>query len=451
MNDSRMKVSDFELRTTDSYISLQADAGFSIGRLIDGQIPVGNDGRISARLMADIGKNDIFRFVAGMPEDFPSSPLQLRAGIDGSLDALKVTAVSAEIPGHIRFIADGYADDITDSTKMCARINMKACFPDMKFARSFLGTTVIPPDMTLSGTAVLRNDSIMSFMKLMQGEGTMELKAGFIPEHETYFARIDVNDINIHNFMPEDSLFRVSASVEAKGKGFDFMSPECEMDVNLNVSGLEYAKYILSGINMNAGLKNNNINTLISINDSLAEASVRLNADISAEKIAANMIADIKRLDLYAMGVSAQPLKVAQTINIDADTDLNRRHSAGIKIDNIKLMTPEKTFATKDLNLGVSMTEDSLRSYINSGDMTVLLRTTGGMDLISERFTKIADMAEKQWKSREMNLDTIRRMLPETTFRIFAGDGVARKLGACLFLIGCLVFLNAEIVIDNSC
>ena len=422
MNDSRMKVSDFELRTTDSYISLQADAGFSIGRLIDGQIPVGNDGSISARLMADIGKNDIFRFVAGMPEDFPSSPLQLRAGIDGSLDALKVTTVSAEIPGHIRFIADGYANDITDSTKMCARINMEACFPDMKFAKSFLGTTVIPPDMILSGTAVLRNDSIMSFMKLMQGEGTMELKAGFIPKHETYFAGIDVNDIDIHNFMPEDSLFRVSTSAEAKGKGFDFMSPRCEMEMNINVSSLEYAKYILSGINMNASLKNNNINTLININDNLAEASVKLNADISTKKIAANMITDIKRLDLYAMGVSAQPLKAAQTINIDANTDLNKRHSARIKIDNIKLMTPKKTFATKDLNLGVNMTEDSLRSYINSGDMTMLLRTTGGIDLISERFTKIADMAEKQWKSREMNLDTIRRMLPETTFRIFAGD-----------------------------
>ncbi len=433
MNDSRMKVSDFELRTTDSYISLQADAGFSIGRLIDGQIPVGNDGSISARLMADIGKNDIFRFVTGMPEDlaslisqfkkdFPSSPLQLRAGIDGSLNALKVTTISAEIPGHIRFIADGYANDITDSTKMCARINMEARFPDMKFAKSFLGTTVIPPDMILSGTAVLRNDSIMSFMKLMQGEGTMELKAGFIPKHETYFAAIDVNDINIHNFMPEDSLFRVSTSVEAKGKGFDFMSPECEMEMNLNVSNLEYAKYILSGINMNASLKNNNINTLISINDNLAEASVKLNANISTKKIAANMITDIKRLDLYAMGVSPQPLEAAQTINIDADTDLNRRHSARIKIDNIKLITPKKTFATKDLNLGVNMTEDSLRSYINSGDMTMLLRTTGGIDLISERFTKIADIAEKQWKSREMNLDTIRRMLPETTFRIFAGD-----------------------------
>lgn len=433
MNDSRMKVSDFELRTTDSYISLQADAEFSIGRLIDGQIPVGNDGSISARLMADIGKNDIFRFVTGMPEDlaspiyqfkkdFPSSPLQLRAGIDGSLNALKVTTISAEIPGHIRFIADGYANDITDSTRMCARINMEASFPDMKFAKSFLGTTVIPPDMILSGTAVLRNDSIMSFMKLMQGEGTMELKAGFIPKHETYFAGIDVNGINIHNFMPEDSLFRVSTSVEAKGKGFDFMSPECEMEMNINVSNLEYAKYILSGINMNASLKNNNINTLININDNLAEASVKLNANISTKKIAANMITDIKRLDLYAMGVSAQPLKAAQTINIDANTDLNKRHSARIKIDNIKLMTPKKTFATKDLNLGVNMTEDSLRSYINSGDMTMLLRTTGGIDLISERFTEIADMAEKQWKSREMNLDTIRRMLPETTFRIFAGD-----------------------------
>ena len=419
MNDEQMSLTGFELKTTDSYISLQTGVGLNISQ-------IGNDGSISARLMADIGKNDIFRFVTGMPEDFkrdfPSVPLQLRAGIDGHLNSINVTTISAEIPDHIRFIADGYANDITDSINMCAHMNVEASFPDMEFAKSFLGATVIPADLTLNGTADLRNDSIKSFLKFQQGEGVMELKAEFIPKTESYFAGININGINVHNFMPADSLFRVSSSVEVQGEGLDFMSTDCKMELSLNVSNLEYARYILSGINMNARLNNGQINTLLNINDNLAEASLKLNADVSTKKIAASMITDIRRIDLYAMGISPQPLKTAQTINIDANTDLNKRHNAKIKVDNIKFFTPQKTFVTKGLNLGIDMTEDSLRSYINSGDMTMLLRTSGGIDFITERFAKIAGLVEKQWEKREINIDTIRGMLPETTFRILAGD-----------------------------
>lgn len=203
MNDEQMSLTGFELKTTDSYISLQTGVGLNISQ-------IGNDGSISARLMADIGKNDIFRFVTGMPEDFkrdfPSVPLQLRAGIDGHLNSINVTTISAEIPDHIRFIADGYANDITDSINMCAHMNVEASFPDMEFAKSFLGATVIPADLKLNGTADLRNDSIKSFLKLQQGEGAMELKAEFIPKTESYFAGININGINVHNFMPADSL-----------------------------------------------------------------------------------------------------------------------------------------------------------------------------------------------------------------------------------------------------
>ena len=87
-NDERIDVSGLELRTTDSYLSVQAGAGWNISQ-------INNDGSISARIMADIGKNDLFRFLTGMPEDFrkdfPAEPVQIRAGVDGSLNRMRIT------------------------------------------------------------------------------------------------------------------------------------------------------------------------------------------------------------------------------------------------------------------------------------------------------------------------------------------------------------------------
>lgn len=418
-NDERIGISGLELKTTDSYFSVQAGAEWNISQ-------INNDGSISARIMADIGKNDLFRFLTGMPEDFrkdfPAEPVQIRAGVDGSLNRMRITGVSAEIAEHIRLTAEGYLNDVTDSTKMAAHLDMDGIFPDMQFAQSLIGTTVIPADMTIKGSADIRNDSIISSLGLTQGDGLAELNAGFIPNSESFFAEMELKELNIHNFLPSDSLFRVTASLSAEGKGFDIFSPDTRMNIKAGVSNFEYARYSFSGIDMKAGLADGKTNVAFNINDNMMEIGSTMDADISSNNIMAKMRTDIKRLDLHSLGLVAQPLKIAQDIDIDARTDMKNRHQAKVSINNIRLTTEKKSFKTKDLNFGVSMTEDSLRTYINSGDMTMLLRTTGGIDKVTDKLTKISTIAAKQWESRTLNLDTLRALLPETSFRLFAGD-----------------------------
>ena len=424
-NDERIDVSGLELKTTDSYLSVQAGAGWNISQ-------INNDGSIQARIMADIGKNDLFRFVTGMPEDFrkdfPAEPVRIRAGVDGSLNRMRITGVSAEIDGHVCLTAEGYLNDVTDSAKMAAHLDMDGVFPDMRFAQSLMGAAVVPADMAIKGSADMRNDSLMAALALSQGEGQAEIRAGFMPGNEAFFAEMELKELNIHNFLPTDSLFRVTASLSAEGRGFDVFSPDTRMNIKAGVSNFELSNSF-SGINMKAGLADGKMNAAFNINDNMMEIGSILDADISSGNIMARMRTDIKRLDLHALGLVAQPLKIAQDIDIDARTDMKNRHQAKVSINNIRLTTEKSSFKTKDLNFGVSMTEDSLRSYINSGDMTMLLRTTGGIDKVTDRLTKISTLAAKQWncligeaKSRTLNLDTLRALLPETSFRLTAGD-----------------------------
>ena len=417
-NDERIDVSGLELKTTDSYLSVQASAGWNISQ-------INNDGSIQARIMADIGKNDLFRFVTGMPEDFrkdfPAEPVRIRAGVDGSLNRMRITGVSAEIDGHVCLTAEGYLNDVTDSAKMAAHLDMDGVFPDMKFAQSLMGAAVVPADMAIKGSADMRNDSLMAALALSQGEGQAEIRAGFMPGNEAFFAEMELKELNIHNFLPTDSLFRVTASLSAEGRGFDVFSPDTRMNIKAGVSNFELSNSF-SGINMKAGLADGKMNAAFNINDNMMDIGSILDADISSGNIMAKMRTDIKRLDLHALGLVAQPLKIAQDIDIDARTDMKNRHQAKVSINNIRLTTEKSSFKTKDLNFGVSMTEDSLRSYINSGDMTMLLRTTGGIDKVTDRLTKISTLAAKQWESRTLNLDTLRALLPETSFRLTAGD-----------------------------
>lgn len=432
-NDERIGISGLELKTTDSYFSVQAGAEWNISQ-------INNDGSIQARIMADIGRNDLFRFLTGMPEDlalpimqfrrdFPAEPVRIRAGVDGSTDRIRITGVSAEIDGHVRLAAEGYLDHVADGERTAAHLDVEGTFPDMRFARSLTGAVVIPPDMAIKGCADMRNDSLTAALDLTQGEGRAAIRAGVMPDTESFFAGMELKELNIHNFLPTDSLFRVTALLSAEGRGFDIFSPNTRMNIKAEVSNLElsnrrsqYAGYSFSGIDMKAGLADGKTNVAFNINDNMMEIGSILDADISTGNITARMRTDIKRLDLHALGLVAQPLKIAQAIDIDARTDMKNRHQAKVSINNIRFSTDKKTFSTKDLDFGVSMTEDSLRTYINSGDMTMLLRTAGGMEKVTDRLTKISTLAARQLESRTLNLDTLRALLPETSFRLFAGD-----------------------------
>lgn len=343
-DDGRMGISGLELKTSDSYLSVHAGAGWNISQLADGQSRTGNDGSIRAGIMADIGKNDLFRFVTGMPEelalpimqfrkDFPAEPVRIRAGVDGSLNRMRITGVSAEIDGHVRLTAEGWLNDVTDSARMAAHLDVEGSFPDMGFARSLTGGAVVP--------------------------------AG-----------------------------RLTASLSAEGRGFD----------------------------MKGGLANGKMNVAFDIDDDLMEIGSTLDADISGGNVTARMRTDIRRLDLHGLGLVAQPLEMAQVIDIDARTDMRNRHQAEVGISDIRFSTDKKTFKTEDLNFGVSMTEDSLRSFVSSGDMEMLLRTAGGIDRVADRLTRISALAARQWESRTLNLDSLRALLPEASFRLTAGD-----------------------------
>lgn len=418
-NDDVIKIPGLEIKTPDSYISLSASADWSLSN-------INNDGSINARLMADIGKNDIFKFIPYLPEDFkinfPPVPVQIRAGIDGSLNSLKLTTLSLSIPGHIRFSSEGEVSNVLDSIGRNAHIGMKGEFEDLRFARAFLGDAVVPSGTVINGIAGMNSDSVYSDIEMLQADGKVSVSASLAPKTNEYNARLNVSNLDLHNFLPKDSLFTLSAYIDANGKGFDFMSDSTTMELNASVPHFRYGKRVYSGMKLTAGLKDGLAKAELGISDNLMDISTILEASLSKNSISASLNAAIRRFDLYAMGLTDNQLKIAQNINVDVKSDLKKRHSLKASVKNISLITPDKTFHTKDLNMGVAMAEDSLRSYINSGDLTFLFRTTSGIDRISANLDKISRIVERQWKERSIDQAEWRTLLPETNFRVLSGD-----------------------------
>jgi hypothetical protein len=71
-------------------------------------------------------------------------------------------------------------------------------------------------------------------MTLHEGNGNVKMKGStliplnakgeMVPERLTYDADISINQLNLHHFLPKDSIYTLSADIKAKGYGTDLFS-----------------------------------------------------------------------------------------------------------------------------------------------------------------------------------------------------------------------------------
>ena len=209
--------------------------------------------------------------------------------------------------------------------------------------------------------------------------------------------------------------------MQLEGAGTDIFSKRTTLTANAGLNHLQWGTRIFSGVQLNATLKESKANLNLDVNDNLMNISSQLDASLHPSAIAADMLVQVKNLDLYGMGLLSSPLKTAENIDIHLKTDMKKSHGIRLSVKDINLITEKKTFKTKDIHFGFSTARDSIRSYANAGDLTFLFRSRGGIDELGNQITKLTNALSAQWKQKSIDQVALRELWPETQFRIFAG------------------------------
>lgn len=249
-NDKVLRVPSLKLETRDSYLELNAAMDWDA-------LDFKKEGLVSARLMADIGKPDVVRFMGSMDEKFirkyPSEPLRIRTGIDGDLNKLKLTTLTAELPGALELFAKGELTSLTDSLLRGGDITLQAETKDLKFISTLAEGIEIPYGTRLEGKFTMAGPKMGTDLLLMQPEAHAVAAADTIPitvyndsisvaddfkmeraarlfakydlSRDRYEADLAVNHFDLHQFMPADSLYTLSTRLKVEGEGFDFFLP----------------------------------------------------------------------------------------------------------------------------------------------------------------------------------------------------------------------------------
>ena len=437
----------FVMKTTDSSFDLQTRIGWDV-------LELKKSGVLSARLLAEIGKGDMVKVVGDMDPEFvqsyPSLPLRILTGVDGDLNRLHLRTLSAELPNAFKMQAEGDLLHLTDSARRGGEINLSAESFDMRFLRPLTDGqfairrgTKLEGIFTMAGTKMgadfllkqpeARAKTLVDSTQLTVHNDTLSLAEGFQMRRaarlyaqydmskDAYLADFVVNEFNVHQFLPKDSLFDVSMNLHADGEGLDFFAPETYFHVQGTVDKVHYTNYRLAGYDLMASLENHQLDATLKARNSAMEVDARLDAKLKPNDVAAHFTMQVPKLDWQVMKLMEVPLSTSHQFDVSFVSDMQKKYVVDASMTHTNVRAPKRTFKTKDLFVGFSTSVDSTRAYMRSGDLDVHFEGQGYVENILQQVDAFTTRAGEQWTSKTINQEELKTLLPSVCLKAASG------------------------------
>jgi len=388
-NDTAIKVSSLKLKTAHSEIDF---TGRTTWKLID--LP-GQQGHLSMKLDALIGKQDLLLFAGKLPDafkkEYPFRPLTIHAAAEGNLTNLKLSRFKIDLPGAFSATGGGELLNFTDSLKRFASVDLQAITHNLNFLATFFGTPadgsiVFPQGMTFIAKAEMRGSRFRTLLRAKDGEGALSLTADYDRRTEVYNADFTVDALQMKHFLPKDSIYSLSASGSLKGRGVDVASSRSSAQFEALLNDLHYGRFHVSDVTLTGQMKNALIKAHLASNNQLlklvADGEYQLNRKYTEGKLDLN----VEQIDWYKLGYYPTPMKRAFAFTLAAQT---RR--------------------------------DSVNLSLQAGDLNCRFRGRSTLEQLIKQSTDFSTILIKQIKGKRLDHAALRRALPSAGLVFTAG------------------------------
>ena len=387
-NDSIICVPGLKLQTPHSEIDLSAHTYWEL-------VNIPTTGRLSANLNAYIGKEDVMLFTGGLPDSFkeayPFRPLVIRAGTDGNLKEMQISRFTVDLPGAFSLEGGGLLENLADSITRSGTVGVKMTTQNLNFLTALSGeapngTIVIPDSMDLVAKVDINGPAYKANLKLREGQGTIDMDAALNTLTEVYKADLKINNLQLHNFLPKDSIYELSLSADAEGRGLDVTSYRSFAKLNLSLDQLHYAQYHLSNVNLTGALKGALVTARLTSDNALLKMTTEAEYNLAHSYPDGKVTMDVTQLDLHELGLMPQPMKHPLAFNFSAEARQNR-----------------------------------VFTHLVSGDMKLNLSARSGVEPLIRQSTHFVDVLMRQIDEKALDHAELREALPTAILSFSAG------------------------------
>lgn len=388
-------------------------------------------GTLRTLLTASVGKEDLLIFAGPLPDTFkktfPDKALDLTMGVEGNLADLRLRQLKSELPGVISLDLSGEMKAVTDSILRSGEFQLKAQTGNLDFLLGTLPAAErerynIPSGIIFKGKASIKNKAYYADLQILQDKSKIELDASYNPVLMSYKADLAIDSLQPTHFLPKDSLYLLTASIHAEGKGFNPFLTSTWSTIKGEIGDIRYGNSSLSKVTLNGSLEKNLLKLDLLSQYPLALIDMSLNATLRRKEIKAMLIADVKHFDFYGMHLMKDSLITSFQLFAEAETDLKKNNRVDVTLGNWELINPVDTFHPKTLTLRAYSTADTTRVSFHAGDLGIILTGNADLETMTDKFSKISQNLNTQLERDSMiNIPSFRPLLPDMHLQVTAG------------------------------
>lgn len=284
-------------------------------------------GVVSSSLIARLGKQDAIYFANRLPKKYwksiPSKPIILRFTAQGNATQSKLSLCHVDIPTILSFSAVGEVKSLMNSAKRSAKINYQLLTKNLSLITSLLPNSTrkrvrIPYGMKIKGRVTMLGTHYTFNTQLHEKQGFINIAAQYDNKQKWYKVESTIENLQINHFLPKDSIYSLSASFTARGKGTDLYAKRTELTARFDLQQLQIGHKQLSGFWLNADIKDRLASVEVASENDYLNMDVLLKSPLRKEAITGELTMNVREVDLYRIRLLPKPLNMPTAFTLQA-------------------------------------------------------------------------------------------------------------------------------------
>ena len=413
MEDGIIRLPKSQLKTPESDIYVEMDMPMSLMDAV-------NPGKLRLRVDAQLGRQDLMRFMGDLPQAvrdrWPYYPLTVKGALKGNMDYMEFKDLDIQLPTAFYANADGFVANVTDPKRLRADVQFKARSQNLSFLMAMLPRDIqrdyrLPP-MSAEGRVKADGAQYSANIKAHEGSGFLSLDGDFNANDMSYSASINIEDVNVHHFMPHGNIYNVNIGMMLNGHGVDIFSPKTDAISTIYINQLKTSLWNMSDMTALAVVRNGRIQFDVESRNKLLSGEFSIDALLNTEKLVGTFSADVNHADLYALGLMESPLTIELCGSADINSDMKMNHYISGLVSDIVVTDTAKTYRTEWIGLHLNTKPDTTIVRAQSGDLVVKLDVSGNFESLLSKLSVLGDSAMAQLEQKKIDQPALRRLFP---------------------------------------
>ncbi len=364
-------------------------------------------------------------FLAAMPSE---NTIQTRVDAHGTSQNLEIAALDVKMNGMVTLSASGSVSSMMNPSEIGGDISLSGNIYNVNNLKNAVLEPATAhqlniPHMRVDGHLAMNHGIAEGNIRAVTRRGDVRLRGRWNSRGESYDVHLAADTFPVDAFLPLMGLEAITATVDARGQGYNPFAASTTADAGLDVAYARYKGVDYHNIAGHATLSGGNAAVELNSDNSELDITVEASGNLNGDTYRWTATIDGRNIDLHALDFTPEPCNIE--INADADATIGPGRNdleARIMVNDMYYRRLSGTIALSDVDIRAH-TSDTLSSVrIVNRDMLATLTSPASPEELTGHMGRLSAIVDSCMARMAVDVDRLCAALPPFALDVTAGS-----------------------------